>query len=72
MKSLALRTLSDVTLTERRDGSGTITFGPTSSWSQWITDASWPGSAAQRGPAFDLIEDAKTVYERLLSAQSAA
>ncbi len=42
VKSLNLRTLSDVSLTEKADGSGTITFGPTR----------WPrGSRVRPGPA---------------------
>jgi hypothetical protein len=70
VKSVALRTMSDVALSERRDGSGTIQFGSAPAWSQWFAGTSWPGSGAQRGPAFDMIEDAKTVYARVRSAQS--
>lgn len=72
VKSLSLRTVSDMTVTERRDRSGTIALGPTPPWGQWYAGAAWPGLAAQRGPAFELIEDAKSVYTQLLSAQSAA
>ena len=56
VKSLALGTLSDVTLTEGRGGSGTITFGP-----------QLPRQA--KAPRFDLIDDAKAVYEQVRSAQ---
>jgi hypothetical protein len=70
VKSLTLRTLSDVTLTESGDGSGTITFGPSSPWARGM--AGWPGYAAHVAPSFELIPDAKQVYARLRTAQSSA
>ena len=70
VKSLALRTLTDMTLSERRDGSGTISFGLPPVWGQWFANTSWPGTSAQQAPAFDLIADAKTVYSQLRAAQS--
>lgn len=41
-KSLQLRTLSDISLTERADGSGTITFGPVHPMARRLP-AGWPG-----------------------------
>src|SRR5215831_14428924 len=61
-KSLNLRTLSDVTLAERSDGSGTITLGPTSGYSSWFSGTSWPAMNRQCAPCFDSLRDAKTVY----------
>lgn len=72
VKSLALRTLTDMTLSERSDGSGTISFGSSPAWGQWFANTSWPGAATQQVPAFDLIADAKAVYSQLRAAQSAA
>ena|ERR1700761_4684557 len=70
--SLSLGTLSDVTLTEGRDGKGTITFGPQSPFaSMFGGTSSWPG-APQQAPRFDLIDDAKGVYEKIRSAQRAS
>src|SRR5258708_9961829 len=43
IKSLNLRTLTDVSLSERGDGSGTITFGSVYPMGRWMP-ASWPGS----------------------------
>ena len=72
VKSLALRTLTDMTLSERSDGSGTISFGSAPVWGQWFASSSWPGTSAQQVPAFDLIAEAKSVYSQLRAAQSAA
>jgi hypothetical protein len=43
VKSLNLRTLSDVSMTERPDGSGTITFGHGSFFPWSFQSAGWPG-----------------------------
>lgn len=70
-KSLNLRTLSDISLTERSDGSGTITFGPQHPMGYWFPAGSWPGAGQFAPPAFDLIEQAKPVYEIIRQAQRA-
>lgn len=67
VKSLALRTLPDVTLTERGDGTGTITLGTSPGGK-----AAWPGSNQQGAPAFEAIQSARSVYEQLLQAQKSA
>jgi len=70
MKSLNLRTLSDVTLTERADGSGTITFGP-NPFPPWMTGGmQWPGIA--QAPSFELIPSARQVYAQIRDAQRAS
>ena len=71
-KSLNLRTLSDVTLSERADGSGTITLGPTVGFYSRFYGTSWPGMGRNLAPCLDTIGDAKSVYEILRRAQSAA
>jgi hypothetical protein len=71
-KSLNLRTLTDVSLSERSDGSGTITFGPQFPFGQWAPAGSWPGASQFMPPAFDMIEDAKSVYDVIRKAQKAA
>jgi hypothetical protein len=71
IKSLSLNTLSDVTLTEGRSGKGSITFGPQSPFgSVFGGTSSWPGTQ-QQSPRFDLIDDAKAVYEQIRRAQRA-
>jgi len=71
-KSLNLRTLSDVTLSERGDGSGTITLGPGAGFYSWFYGTSWPGMGRNLAPCLDSIADAKSVYQILRRAQSAA
>ena len=66
-KSLQLRTLSDVTLTESGDGRGTITFGPSAPW--WAVGGGWPSGRGQLSPAFDSIAGARDVYDKVRAAQ---
>jgi hypothetical protein len=71
IQSLALNTLSDVTLNESRSGQGSSTFGPRSPLGSVFGGmSSWPGGPHQ-SPRFDLIDDAKTVYEQIRRAQRA-
>jgi hypothetical protein len=66
IKSVNLRTLAETTLEERADRSGTILFGPT--------------RGPERGPldvrdtttTFELIEEARSVYNRMRNAQKEA
>ena len=70
VKSLQLRTLSDVSLAEGADGSGTITFGPTAPW--WSGGNGWPGTSRNFSPAFESIAGAREVFERIRLAQKEA
>jgi hypothetical protein len=70
VKSLQLRTLSDVSLSERSDGTGTITFGPTTPLS--FGGPSWPGSGRYAPPSFDSIAGAREVFDRVRAAQKEA
>lgn len=73
VKSLLLRSLADVTLSARSDGSGSIQFGTAGSFGTpaWLAQSGWPG-ARSAVPVFDMIEDAKQVYEAIRQAQRAA
>jgi hypothetical protein len=68
VKSLSLGTLSDVTLTERRSGEGEITFGPQNAFPSFFGNSGWPG-AQRQSPRFDLVPNAKSVYEKIRGAQ---
>jgi hypothetical protein len=71
LKSLGLQTLSDVSVTERRDGSGTILLGPTPSGTMMMFGSrSWPNGA--QVPSFELIPDAKRVFDAIHEARRAA
>jgi hypothetical protein len=72
VKRLTLRTLSDVSLDESTDRRGTITFGPTPPSSAWFGGRSWPGMGRTMVPSFDLIENARLVYDLILRTQRAA
>jgi hypothetical protein len=71
-KSLQLRTLADVSLTQRGDGSGTITFGSAPYINTFFPAGSWPGAGRYAPPSFDLIERAKDVYDIIRKAQKEA
>jgi hypothetical protein len=71
-KSLSLDTLTDITLTESGSGGkGTITFGPQGAFASRFGGTAWPGSRQQLPPSFDLVDEAKVVYERIRTAQRA-
>jgi len=69
VKSLQLRTLSDVSVDERRDGSGTITFGPTHPMARWSGGMAWPGMGSFQSPAFELVPGVKDLYRKIRDAQ---
>jgi hypothetical protein len=64
--------MTDVSITERADGSGVITFGP-----QIVNPCMGRGLGpytgnSSAGPSFDQIENAKSVYELIRTAQQKA
>jgi hypothetical protein len=69
--SLSLRTLSDISLSERSDGSGTVSLGPSSPYAGFAS-AGWPGTRQYAPPALEGIPDARAVYETIRQAQKAA
>jgi len=73
VKSLDLRSLSDLSISEGKKGDGTISFGGGSPFG-WMFGgmAGWPGSEAYLGPRFDLLADAKSVFEMIRKAQRAS
>ena len=72
VKSLNLKTLTDLSLSEGSAGEGTITFGMQPQMASMFGGlAGGPGSAQYVGPRFDLIANAKTVYETIRRAQQA-
>jgi hypothetical protein len=66
-RSLPLRTLGEVAVRERADGSGTITFGPLPPFGASFAGSSWPG--APQVPSFDLIPDVRRVCDIIRDAQ---
>jgi len=70
VKSLALATLGEVTVSSSADGWGSIQFG-SSPWGKGtpFAGANWPG--AQGPPSFEMIADAGRVHEMIRQAQHA-
>ncbi len=69
IKSLALRSLSDVSLTESRDNTGSISFGNSFPFAAWFGGISWPGMEQFTGPRLDAIENPKQIYQIIREAQ---
>lgn len=72
VKSLTLKTLQDISFSQKRDGSGTITFGPTHPMGWMYAGSSWPSSRRYAPPCFEMIGNAKEVYDQILAAQKNA
>jgi hypothetical protein len=68
IKSLNIKTLSDIQYVEKNDGSGTINFGQknpimiSSNGMNW-----WPG--VNETPSLDLIQDVRKVYNKIVEIQ---
>jgi hypothetical protein len=71
VKSLNLKALSDISLSEKSDGTGTVSLGPSSSYA-WFSSAGWPGDRRNVPPALEGIANARSVYEAIRQAQKAA
>jgi hypothetical protein len=72
INSLPLRTLSDISLQERSDRSGTILLARPQPYASWSAGTRWPGMGQYSTPAFEMIPNAKAVHDQLLEAQRAA
>ena len=71
VKSLNLRTLSDLSLDEKAKGNGSISFGPSHLFAQWTAGISWPGMPSV-APSFEMVDGARAVFETIRKAQGAA
>ena len=67
IKSLNIKTLSDITINQKADNSGTITFGPTDIRYTMMQGMEWPG--INQPPRLELIEDVKSVYDKIIDLQ---
>lgn len=69
IKSLNVRTLSDIECDEKRDGSGTITIGAKHPMmTMWNGMNWWPG--VKTVPALDMIPDVRQVYNKIVELQN--
>ncbi len=72
VKSLSLRNLSEVSLSEKADKSGSITLGPSNPLFAMFGGMTWPGMGNFLPPSFEMIANAKAVYDLLRNAQREA
>ncbi len=73
VKSLPLKTLAEISLSERSDGTGTISFGTQHPMAFMFNGMlSWPSAEQYLGPRLDLIPQARVVYESVRRAQAGA
>lgn len=71
VKSINLKTMSDLSLSERRDRTGTINFGGSDSrWQLTGMDIWMPDIG--RGTSFIRIPNARQVYDQIRKAQGGA
>lgn len=69
VKSLNLKTMSDVSLSENANGYGTIVFGQENQMMSMFMGGGFPGMGGSSTPKFELIENAKQVYNQLREQQ---
>ena len=70
VKSLSMRGATEISLVERADQSGTITFGSGMVPAGFNAFGNgWPGSGARATPSFEGIKNARMVYELIRKAQ---
>jgi len=69
IRSLDLRALDVISLNEKSDGSGTITFGLASRRYYGYDGTRLPGLDQHTIPEFEMIQNAKSVYETVRIAQ---
>jgi len=70
VKTLNLKTLSEINLDEKPDGSGSIIFGSIYLPTGRSMGNGWPGSNRYAPPSFGLIKNVREVYELVRSAQN--
>lgn len=71
VRSLPLSTLGEISLSEKSNRSGSITFGPNAS-PYGSFGRIWPGIGGKMAPAFDPIDDVRRVYALIREAQQSA
>jgi hypothetical protein len=69
-QSLSLATLSDIGVTERPNGTGTLTFGPAPFPMSYLAGSGWPG--VKGPPMLEQIPNARRVFDQIRAAQQTA
>jgi len=63
--TINIKTMSNITLNEAGDGSGTIILGPEQGTAGMFRGTGWPGAGSAAVPALEMIPEARTVYKQL-------
>lgn len=71
IKSLDLRSLTNVTVDENANGRGTILLASEAAYTGMFRGTGWPGVNSKMSPAFFNIPEARNVYKKILEAQQA-
>ena len=69
--TLPLTSLHEISVRERSDRSGTVTFGPRHPFGNWNPGMPWPGMGQHQTPSFDMIENAKHIHDQVVEARRA-
>ncbi len=70
LTSLPLKSLSTITLKERRDGSGTISFSDGHRFGQLQSGFHLPGMSRLAPTEFEFIENVRSVHDQILEARN--
>lgn len=69
--TLNIKSLQDISIIEKQDGSGTITFNSNNSFPSFIGQSNWPGTKRGQAPALEFITDVREVYSLIIKQQIA-
>jgi len=70
IKTLKLKQIPEINITTRSNGTGTITFGASHPMAWMYSGSGFPNMGRyQIAPSFDMIEDAKMVYQQIKRLQ---
>ena len=69
VKTLDLKNLSEISYVDQSSGWGTISFGAALSPFGFFGSTNWPGTSRHSPPQFEMIENAKKVFEIICATQ---
>ena len=68
VRSINVKSLDEISISEKRDHSGTITLGQTPPFYAWM-QTGWPGMGKQAVPQLEMIPNARSVYNLIVDLQ---
>jgi hypothetical protein len=69
IKSIDIKTITNLTVNEKPDGSGTINLGPDIPFSDMYRETGLPGMRSKISPTIEMINDVKKVYRQITELQ---